>query len=147
MTLEEAKNRIEDWALLRAIPVRNGSVSLYKGNILVIRFADDVVVTVEDVIEMSNATLSLTGDAPYFGIVVTGQRQEVTREAREFDFYKELGRKPRCKAEAVIVKDLPTRIVTDFYYKFRRFPFPCKVFSREEKAIDWFMSLDPFFNP
>jgi len=143
MTLEEERNKIQDLELLRSVPVRSGSVSLYRGNIVVTRFFDETVVTVDDVIELSNTTVALVGENPYFGIVVTGQRQEVTKEAREFDFYKELGRKPSSLGQAVIVKDLPTRIVTDFYYKLRRFPFPTKVFSKEEKAIAWFLTIDP----
>lgn len=115
---------------------------MYTGNIIFFSFCDDIVITKKDVIEMSDTTFNFVGSTPYFTVVMPGYRNDVSKEAREFDFYKELGRKPACIAEAVIVKDLPTRIVVDFYYKFRRFPYPTKVFSRQEKVYAWFGHFD-----
>ncbi|MBS1635437.1 MAG: hypothetical protein JST26_05900 [Bacteroidetes bacterium] len=143
MTPEKEKNRTLDLKEIRSQELRIATATLYQGNVIAFRFMDDVVLQVEDVIELSQTNVAMTGDNPYFTIVVTGQRQDITQEAREYDFYKELGRKPTCVAEAVIVHDLPTRIVVDFYYKLRRFPYPAKVFANEEQALEWFRTINP----
>jgi hypothetical protein len=144
MTQEKLKNNLPGLAVIKSASLRIGTVTLYEGNLLYFILDDEVTITVEDVIEMSEKNMELTGDNMYFSIVVPGYRSDLTKEAREFDFYKELNRKPTCIAEAIIVTELPTRIVVDFYYKFRNFPYPIKVFSKEEKALAWFSQIRPF---
>lgn len=143
MIPEKEKSDTLGLKVLKTQEFRVGMATLYQGNIIAFRFMDDVVLQIEDVIELSQVNLALTGDQPYYTIVVTGERQDITQEAREYDFYKELGRKPTCVAEAVIVGDLPTRIVVDFYYKLRRFPYPARVFGAEKQALDWFRTINP----
>lgn len=144
MTPGNQKNKILGLNVIRTLHIRTGTVSLLEGHILYFKFLDEITITVEDVIELSDANLALTGSDMYFSIVVPGFRNDLTKEAREFDFYKELNRKPTCIAEAIIVTELPTRIVVDFYYKLRRFPYPTKAFASEAKAFEWFKMIRPF---
>jgi len=144
MTPVNQRNKILGLNVIRTLNIRTGTVSLLEGQLLYFKFLDEITLTVEDVIELSNANIALTGSDMYFSIVVPGLRNDLTKEAREFDFYKALNRKPTCIAEAVIVTELPTRIVTDFYYKLRRFPYPTKAFASEAKALEWFRMIRPF---
>lgn len=144
MTQGSQRNKIAGLNFIRTLPIRTGTVSLLEGQILYFQFLDEITLTVEDVIELSDTNLALTGSDMYFSIVVPGFRNDLTKEAREYDFYKELNRKPTCIAEAIIVKELPTRIVVDFYYKFRAFPYPTKAFASEDKALEWFKMMRPF---
>lgn len=144
MTQGNQKNKILGLQVIRSLSIRTGTVSLLEGQILYFKFLDEITLTVEDVIELSNANLALTGSGMYFSIVVPGFRNDLTKEAREYDFYRELKRKPTCIAEAIIVNELPTRIVVDFYYKFRAFPYPTKAFASEDKALEWFRMMRPF---
>lgn len=127
---------------LKKLDLRVGYVILYSGDLTVFHFHDDISIGREDVMEFSLKTTELIGERPYFNIVIPGFRNDITKEARECDYYEILGRKPSCIAEAVIVKDLPTRMVVDFYFKFRKFPYPTKVFSNIDKALDWFEEIE-----
>ncbi|MFN3342244.1 MAG: STAS/SEC14 domain-containing protein [Flavobacteriales bacterium] len=40
-------------------------------------------------------------------------------------------------AEAILTDSLAIRIAANFYFKFFRLPIPMKLFSKEEKAMDW----------
>lgn len=144
MTQGNQRNKILGLDVIKTLTIRTGTVSLLEGSILYFRFLDEITITVEDVIELSEANLALSGTAMYFSIIVPGLRNDVTKEAREYDFYKELNRKPTCIAEAIVVTELPTRIVVDFYYKFRAFPYPARVFASEAKALEWFKMIRPF---
>ncbi len=141
MTQEDQKNKSLGLKALSTLTTRTGVLTLYEGNILCFYFYDDMLLTVEDVIELSEANVALTGTDMYFSIVVPGYRNDLTKEAREFDFYEALNRQPTCIAEAVVINDLPTRIVADFYYKLRKFPYPVRVLAGEEEALEWFRQI------
>jgi len=68
------------------------------------------------------------------------ERNNISTEAFSFDAHKELDIKQVTIAEAVVIKNLATRIMANFYYKVTKRNFPVKVFDTKQEAINWLLS-------
>ncbi|MCD6067199.1 MAG: hypothetical protein K0S33_2025 [Bacteroidetes bacterium] len=118
-----------------------GEVIFYNQDLIAFYFNDDITIGVAEVKEMVYVTRELTGgEVDLLNLVVTGERNNISTQAFSYDLFKELNIKQRTVAEAVVIKNLPTRIMANFYYKAIRRSFPVKVFDSEEDAVSWLFS-------
>ena len=116
-------------------------LSYLECDLIQVQFFDDITIGIPEVKELANATKELTGGiVPVLSLVITGQRNNISTEAFSYNIYTELNITQRTIAEAVVIQNLPTRIIANFYYKVVPRPFPVKVFESREKAIAWLMA-------
>ncbi len=105
--------------------------------VVIMDFMDDVLLQVQDIEDMAACIQRLTGGRKCAVLVLTGSRNDITKEAREH----ELSNYDLSLADGIVVKNLPTRIMTRFYLKFNPPKHPYKIFAKEEEAIIWLMEF------
>lgn len=113
-------------------------VSFVENDMMVFEFFDDITIGVSEIKELAIASHDLSGgEVPLLSLVVTGERNNMSTEAFAYNIFKELNITQRTIAEAVVIQNIATRIMANFYYKVVTRPFPVKVFENREKAITW----------
>ncbi len=113
-------------------------VSFVENDMMVFEFFNDITLGVSEIKELAIASHDLSGGAvPILSLVVTGERNNMSTEAFAYNIFKELNITQRTIAEAVVIQNIATRIMANFYYKVVPRPFPVKVFENKEKAITW----------
>lgn len=103
-------------------------------------FKDDIILDVEDIDDILNAVKTLSKGEKKLMLVITGERNDTTPEARKISF-KNLKENQLALAEALVINSLPTRIAVGFFYKVYNPSHPVKTFKTEEKALEWLNSL------
>jgi hypothetical protein len=117
-------------------------VVFYTQDVVGFYFFDDITISVDDIKDLANATRELTGgEISLLTVVVTGERNNISTQAFSYNMYKELGIKQRTIAEGLVINNLPTRIMANFYYKVVRRKFPVKVFETETEALEWLFEM------
>lgn len=139
--MKEKNSIIDDLILSGQRTVRVGKVFFYTNQIVCYEFYDDIFIEIEDVKELAQATEELTGGIiPVLNLSITGQRNNISTEAFSFNVHKELNIKQKTLAEAVVIDNLATRIMANFYYKVVKKDHVVKVFDKKKEAINWLLS-------
>lgn len=110
-----------------------GSIAYTVEGIVVIDFNDDIELQIEDTETIASTVISLTGKRLSPTLILTGERNSITPEARDH----ELRKYNLSLADAIVVTSLPTRIMTMFFIKFNPPNHPYKIFADKEQAIQW----------
>jgi len=92
-------------------------------------------VVLEDAHENSKVVNALVGPANYPIVIDTRQIKSITKEAR--DFFSMRGRESRVYAFAILVDSPLSKIIGNFFMGLNEPRVPVKLFTKEEKAIDW----------
>ena len=98
---------------------------------------NNVEVELEDAIEIDDISYDLVEGKP-FVTLVDGRnvRSNISHEARDFFANDEKITKIR-KAQAIVVNNLHTKLLANFYMKFYKPENPVKIFSDYDKAEKW----------
>lgn len=139
--MKENSEKIESLVVKAQKRISIGTAYFYTNQIISVEFDDDIFMGIAEIKELAEVVKELTGGVvPVLSLVVTGQRNNISTEAFAFDAHKELGIKQITIAEAVVIKNLATRIMANFYYKVTKRYFPVKVFDTKEEAVKWLLS-------
>ncbi|MDP2385039.1 MAG: hypothetical protein Q8M29_01590 [Bacteroidota bacterium] len=115
-------------------------ISYSEEGIMIVELLDDIIIGIPEIKELAQGSKELSGgEVPLLSLVVTGQRNNISTEAFAFNIFEELQIKQKTIAEALVIKNLPTRIMANFYYKVVPRPYPVKVFQEKELAIEWLL--------
>ena len=96
-------------------------------------------VTLDDVKEMTE-TLRRIGNGKVYPVLVTLKRYNpITKEASEYAASEEAGK--YTSADAIVIQNFAMRIASNFYIKIFKPIRPTKMFSSEDKAIEWLKTL------
>lgn len=115
--------------------ISTGKVTLIEDGIVVFETNDDVIVDVQEFLEAHEAIVDLTKGEKYCVIVKTGEFSSYTKKMIDASAAPEYS-KNRI-AMAVIVSDLATRMIANFYFSVINKAAPTKLFSSDEKALLW----------
>lgn len=96
-------------------------------------------VILEDAQENSNAVNGLVGPPTYSLVIDTRKIKSISKEAR--DFFSMRGRESRVFAFAILVDSPLSKIIGNFFMGLNKPRVPVKLFTKEEKAIDWCKKL------
>lgn len=96
-------------------------------------------VVLEDAKENSIAVNSLVGPTNYSLVIDTRKIKSITKEAR--DFFSMRGRESRVFAFAILIDSPLSKIIGNFFMGLNKPRVPVKLFTKEEKAIDWCKKL------
>jgi hypothetical protein len=106
-------------------------------NLYLLKFEDDYEVELEDAIEIDQAFIKITNNQPFCVVVDARNRySNISNDARDF-FANDPEILPIRKKIAIVVNNMPTRMIANFFVKFNRPKTPTKVFNDYNKAIDW----------
>lgn len=117
------------------------SIQMIEGNICEIIFKDHVRIELQDMVESFDLVNSFTNHKPVKKLVITGERTEISKEARLFGHEASLKIKHNIIAEAIIVHSLYQKMVINFYSKFIKDNYPTQFFVDTAKAMDWLKSI------
>lgn len=117
----------------KVIQLDSATISIGSDGIIRISIKEDFEVELHDAQEMYRVIDENTGGAENLIFVKPGIGSTVSRDVRDF-----IRRKPSVSiAEAILVDNLAHRLMVNFITKFHRPDKKVKVFSSEEKAVDW----------
>jgi hypothetical protein len=139
--VKENSEKIEALVVKAEKKISIGMARFYTNQIMCFEFDNDILMGLVEISELADTVKELTGGiVPVLSLVVMGERNNISTEAFSFDTHKELGIKQVTVAEAVVIKNLATRIMANFYYKVIKRNFPVKVFDTKQEAIMWLLS-------
>lgn len=108
-----------------------------KHNIYILKFEDDYEIELEDAIEIDQAFIKITNNQPFCVVVDARNRySSASSNARNF-FANNPEILPIRKKIAIVVNNMPTRMIANFFVTFNQPQTPTKVFNIYNKAIDW----------
>jgi hypothetical protein len=115
---------------------------LIEEGLIVLKFKDDVVIEVEDAKEIDQIIYDQLALKKPFVILVDALdvASSITHEARDFFSKDKLIMETR-KAQALIVNNLQTKLLANFYMKFHKPKNPIKVFKNYDLAYQWIKSI------
>jgi len=110
---------------------------------------DTVEITYEDNIKvdldgLKNAWVKLdayTEKRRLKKLIIVGKRTEITHEARKYGHEEAKIRSKFIVAEAIVVHNLPQKMVANFYSNFIKELYPIKYFTEIEDAKAWLSLL------
>lgn len=124
---------------MQKITTRIAEISYYKDRILRIEFPIDAYVELEDTIEIHEACEFLTKGKKYLKLIVAKGTLISSKATRSYR--ATLKENDGRIAEALVYKSYGNKIVFNFYLTFHKPSVPTKLFSTEEKAIEWLSGL------
>ena len=125
--------------MTQKITTRIAEVSYYEDRILKIEFPTDVYVELEDTIQIHEACEMLTKGEKYLKLVIANGTMISSKETRSYR--ATLKENDGRMAEALVYKSLGNQIFFNFYITFHKPLVPTKLFSSEEKALEWLKSF------
>ena len=125
--------------------VETSKTIIYKWNehTICLSYKPDINITLIDAIETSSQIHEITKDN-YYNILIDlrGIFGNMTNEARNHFATDSKIQKYKI-AEALLIDNLPVRIIAKFYMKFNKPSGLVKIFNNKEKAINW---LEQIYN-
>ncbi|HEY9084148.1 MAG TPA: STAS/SEC14 domain-containing protein [Vicingaceae bacterium] len=106
-------------------------------DLYLLKLDDDYEIELEDAIEIDQAFINITNNQPFCVVVDARNRySSASNDARNF-FANDPEILPIRKKIAIVVNNMPTRIIANFFVKFNQPQTPTKVFNDYNKAIEW----------
>lgn len=108
--------------------------------IVYMKILDGAEIELENAIQNQDAVKQLTNNEKHLLVVdARGIDVYVSKDARTFSANRKAG--DPCIAKAFIVNSTANRLIGNFYINFNKPNIPTKIFSSEEKAIEWLKSF------
>lgn len=101
--------------------------------VLRIKIINDSDIELTDALQNYEAARMLTKNDKYLVMVDGRANLSVSREARAFSAQP----KSDCVASAFVITSTANKLVGNFYINVNRPSVPTKIFSSEEKALEW----------
>lgn len=120
---------------MQKIITRSAEITLGNDGIVRKKFFNDMDLEAHHGEENLEAVKKLTGGKPYLVISDGRVNVRVSPEARAF-----AASETACMnriAEAILVNSVATRLTANFYIKFNKPRTPTRVFTDEQKALEW----------
>ncbi len=120
---------------IKTIELDHSIINLRYDGIIVLITKDNTTLDVEDVRENAETFGLLSGGKKAPILIIGGAYSTVTKDARDFMATEESLKYSLC--EAFLLKYLAQRILINFYIKVNKPIVPTKMFTNEDKAIEW----------
>lgn len=120
---------------MERVELKKVFIDLLTPNIILVTAKDDIVLESSDILELKEYNLSLTEGKEYGVILDSMLYTSISTEARNIMTSKSV-EKNRL-ATAIVVHELPQRIIGNFYIKFNKPSVPTKLFSNKKEALIW----------
>ena len=119
------------------IELEKSQLTLIEEGLVLLRFKDKVDFEVNDAIAVDETIINLVVGKPF--VILIDARDissNMSHEAREFfaNDKKIIGIR---KAQAIVVNNLPSRLIAKFYMTFHKPANPIKIFSDYQQAEIW----------
>ena len=122
----------------RTIETHTARISLLKGNIVKMKFKQDIEASMEDIQQNHKAALTLSKNKKHF--VLLDVRGYVTGSDKARAFCASQDPVHYRIAVAALVDSLAVRLRCNSFIKFNKPKVPTRVFSEEKLAIGWLLT-------
>lgn len=119
----------------KIISTEIGEISITSDGILFIRYKDDLDFTLNKAQSVTRKCDEIANNRKMLVLVVTGRSGVMSTETREYLSGKEVAK--HRKAVAIVINNLPHRIIAGFIIRVRKKFYPTEVFRNEETALLW----------
>ena len=123
-----------------SIEIKVAVISERPDGIVLVQIKNDVEIGVQEINEMYAAFLKLTGGRKFVTLVYSGQGAHSTKEAREVA--SNHAESKLIVAEAILVDNLPHKLLATFYIKVHTPKRFTKIFTKETEAVKWLKKFD-----
>lgn len=108
-----------------------------QNDLYLLKFDDDYEIELEDAVEIDRTFIELVNNKP-FSVVVDARNKysSISNDARNF-FANDPEILPLRKRIAIVINNMPTRMIANFFVRFNRPQTPTRVFNDYNKAIMW----------
>ncbi|HET6226346.1 MAG TPA: hypothetical protein VFF27_08710 [Bacteroidia bacterium] len=108
--------------------------------IVIMRILDGAEIELENAHQNQEAVKQLTNNEKHL-LIVDARSVDVyvSKEARAYS--AEFKQNDPCIAKAFIINSTANRLIGNFYINFNKPKVPTKLFSNEEKAVEWLKSF------
>lgn len=114
--------------------LKHAEITYLFNDTYLLQFEDDLV----DAIEIDGAFIQLVNNKKFSVILDTRNKySSITNEARHF-FATDPNILPLRRKIAIVVNNMPTKLLANFFIQFNKPQTPTKLFTDYEKAIEWF---------
>ncbi len=114
-------------------------VSLNQQNIIKILVKDNIELNVEDILAIQKAKHKLIENQKHYVLFVTPRYSSITPEARSFSASAEVNK--NAIAKGIVVVNLATRLISQFFVTVNKPPVMTKIFATQEEALSWFKTI------
>ncbi|UKN01098.1 hypothetical protein K6119_15310 [Paracrocinitomix mangrovi] len=128
---------------LKEVNIECAEIALLDSGIIQIRYKADYEVELKDVMEVEKVFIDFSESAEIFCLMDTSGRFNIfSKEAQKFlSNEASIVRENKLKGSAVVIDNLPNRIIAQFFSKFYKPQFPMKIFSSQEEGMKWLSML------
>jgi len=121
--------------------IKCATIELLSDDVILIQYLEDYAVEIDDVKEL-DVKLSnyLKGKKIYTITDFSNQFNSFSKEAQQF-LAKEGKVIALLLASAVVINNLPTRLLARFFMRFHKPNYPVKIFANISNAKDWIAEL------
>lgn len=120
---------------IKTVEHKAASISLMDRGIIFFKMKENAVIELKEAKEIYNITIALSQGKKYSSLVDARAVVSLSKEAREWSSKPELH--TNLIAQAILVNSLANRLIANFIIRFNRSKSPMRVFSKEEKALEW----------
>lgn len=121
--------------MIKTLHIEKFEIRLHESGVLENIVKKGEVIDVEDIKLLVKSNLTITNNQYYAALIDAEELASFTKEAMEYSAKKEIS--PRILARAILVNNLPKRIVGNFYIKITRPAVITKLFNDRAKAFIW----------
>ncbi|MBW6483394.1 MAG: STAS/SEC14 domain-containing protein [Vicingaceae bacterium] len=124
------------------VKLKHAEISLLHKNIYLLVFEDDYEIEIQDAVEIDKAFIELLKGKEFSVLIDTQKRfSSITNEARNF-FAKDPEILPFRKKIAIVVDNMPTKLLANFFIRFNKPQTPTRLFTNYDKAMSWLEEED-----
>ena len=127
----------------KEVNIECADIRLLDSGIILLKYKPDFEIELKDVKEVEKVFIELSEKGNIYCLMDTsGGFNNFTNEAQQF-LSKEASivKQNKIKGSAVVIDNLPNRLLIKFFAKFFKPKFPMKVFSNQEDGLEWLESL------
>lgn len=125
--------------ILKTTETAYTTISLRSDGIIHVHIKDNVVYGLEEQHENLYACIDLVNGVKHPFMYTQGEYVTITKESRENS--EKISKISPMYPIAIIVQNLAYKLVAEFFLKFHKPKIPMKIFSNEEKAIEWLLNF------
>lgn len=123
---------------MKEIDLYSANISLNKERVLLIKFKNGVDVDIEETKKIMSSSSDMIAEEPFYVLIdardIFGSIDHISRKymsEHEVNKYN--------IAQAMVVNNIPIRLIANFYLKFYKHTYPIKVFGDIEEAKEWLL--------
>jgi hypothetical protein len=120
------------------IDLESAKISLDKNRILLIKFKNDADVGIEKAKEIMSFSSVMVGEKQFY-VLVDAKDVFVSVDHKSRKYMAEHEINKYNIAQAMVVNNMPVRIIANFYLNFYKHAYPMKVFTDTIEARKWLL--------